>query len=115
MNPTAPNPKSGRLVTNWLAFCLLILTPVIGFAQAAATGMLQGRVYNPVSKAYVANAEVKLEGTTMATFTTDDGSFQFNNVPAGAVMLTVDYTGYDTIRESIMVTAGQQTVKEINL
>ena len=39
----------------WLATAL--------FAQAQGTGTIQGRVYNPATKEYVNNAEVRLEGT----------------------------------------------------
>src|ERR1044072_1766909 len=61
----------------WLASILSLQ------AQAPATGTIQGRVFNPVSKEYVRNAEVRLDGTQQVAFTENDGSFQFLNVPAG--------------------------------
>jgi hypothetical protein len=59
----------------WLATAL--------FAQAQGTGTIQGRVYNPATKEYVNNAEVRLEGTGQITYSESDGSFRFANVPAG--------------------------------
>ena len=84
-------------------------------AQPAATGTVQGRVYNPVSKEYVGNAEVRLDGTTQVMFTENDGAFRFDHVPAGPASITVNFTGYITAKESFTVTAGLPAVREINL
>jgi iron complex outermembrane receptor protein len=84
-------------------------------AQTAATGTITGHVYNPVTKEFVRNAEVRLEGTNQIDYTENDGSFQFANVPAGSATLTVNFTGYNSVRETFAVTAGQPVVREINL
>ena len=84
-------------------------------AQPAPTGSIQGRIYNPVSKEYVRNAEVRLDGTNQVTYSENDGSFQFAGVAAGAAAITVTYTGYITLNESFTVTAGQPAVREVNL
>ncbi len=84
-------------------------------AQPAATGTVQGRVYNPATQQYVRSAEVRLEGTSLQAATEGDGSFQFSGVPAGSVTLVVTYTGYQTVRDSFTVAAGQTAVREINL
>lgn len=92
-----------------------ILATVSLRAQPAGTGVVRGTVYNPASKEYVRNAEVRLEGTNQITYTENDGSFSFDNVPAGQASVTVTYTGYNTMKESFTVTAGQTAVREINL
>ncbi|MCX6955140.1 MAG: TonB-dependent receptor [Verrucomicrobia bacterium] len=97
------------VVLGWL------LTTAGLFSQPAATGTIQGRVYNPASQEYVRNAEVRLDATNQVTYTENDGSFQFANVPAGTAAITVTYTGYNTVKESFTVTAGQPSVREINL
>ena len=84
-------------------------------AQTAGTGAVQGRVYNPVAKEYVRNAEVRLEGTNQITYTESDGSFQFTQVAPGAATVVVNYTGYNSVNESFTVTAGQIAAREINL
>ncbi len=84
-------------------------------AQTAGTGRIQGRVFNPVSKEYVRNAEVRLDGTNRVDYTENDGSFEFLNVAPGAAAITITYTGYDTVKESFIVSAGQAAVREINL
>ncbi|MEO7414028.1 MAG: TonB-dependent receptor [Opitutaceae bacterium] len=84
-------------------------------AQPAGTGIVRGTVYNPVSKEFVRNAEVRLDGTNQVVFTENDGSFQFNGVAPGQASISVLYSGYTTANETFTVTAGQPAVREINL
>jgi iron complex outermembrane receptor protein len=99
--------KSAALACCWLASVLSL--------HAQGTGTIQGRVFNPVSKEYVRNAEVRLESVQQVVFTENDGSFQFLNVPAGAAKITVTFTGYNTIDDTFTVVAGQTAVRELNL
>ena len=99
--------RLSAFVCGWLATALAL--------HAQGTGSIQGRVYNPATQQYVRNAEVRLEGTNQVTSTETDGSFTFNNVPAGAATVTGTYTGYATARESVNVSAGQTAVREINM
>ncbi|HEY1110862.1 MAG TPA: carboxypeptidase regulatory-like domain-containing protein, partial [Opitutaceae bacterium] len=101
----------------WMGWCLLAfgwLATVLSL-QAQGTGTIQGRVYNPATQQYVRNAEVKLEGTNQLVGTESDGSFTLNNVPAGQARITVTYTGYNTVTETLNVTAGQTATREINI
>jgi TonB-dependent receptor len=84
-------------------------------AQPTATGSVQGRVYNPATKEYVANAEVRLEGSKQVAYTENDGTFQLNNVSVGPATIAIAFSGYNTVKESFSVTAGQPAVREINL
>ena len=102
-------PSLFALAFGWLLSALLLQ------AQTAGTGSVQGRVFNPVSKEYVRNAEVRLEGTNLVTFTEGDGSFSFNGVPAGAVTVSVAFSGYVTAKDTFTVTPGQPAVREISL
>ncbi len=112
-------PKFNR--TDWLAFVArvvagLMLAATASFAApTSGAGSIQGRVFNPVSKDYVRNAQVRIEGTDRVDYTENDGSFEFNNVPAGPTTITVTYTGYNTARETFTVTSGQTATREINL
>ena len=112
MNTPKPYPlphwqKFLALACCWLAAALT--------AHAQTTGSIQGRVFNPVSKQFVRNAEVRLDGTNQVTYTENDGSFVFNNVPAGPASVSVTFSGYNPVKESFNVTAGQPAVREINL
>lgn len=103
---------------SWLIFVALAFGWLASVAQLhaqAATGTIQGRVFNPVSKDYVRNAEVRLEGTQQVVYTENDGSFQFLNVPAGEAKISVTFTGYNTLTETFTVSAGQTAVRELNI
>ncbi|MFM8620393.1 MAG: carboxypeptidase regulatory-like domain-containing protein, partial [Opitutaceae bacterium] len=95
-----------------LLFAVLAATD--GAAQAT-TGTVQGRVFNPASREYVGNAEVRLGGTDRVVFTESDGTFTFPGVAAGPVSITVNFSGYTPASESFTVAAGQVAVREINL
>jgi TonB-dependent receptor len=58
-----------------------------------AVGIVRGRVLNTATGLYLHNAEVRVEGTDIVTYTGADGSFRITNVPAGAANLVVRYTG----------------------
>ena len=84
------------------------------FAQAA-TGTVSGRIYNPATREYVRNAQVRITGTDLLTESEADGSFTFSAVPAGTVTLQVTYTGYTAAPDIFTVTAGQTAVREISI
>ena len=113
---TPPTPQRSPFAQAWIAItCFWLAFADSSHAQTASTGSIQGRVYNPASKIYVGNAEVRLEGTNQVTYTENDGTFQFNNAPAGPTTVTVAFSGYTTAKESFTVTAGQIATREINL
>ena len=65
-----------------------LLFSTVAFAADAATGAIQGRVFNPATQEYVRNAEFAVTGTSLVAYSADDGSFTLTNVPAGEVTLT---------------------------
>ncbi len=95
--------------------CVGFVAILSGRAQAPATGIIQGRVYNPATQEYVRNAEVRLEGSNQVTYTENDGSFQFREVAPGPAVIAVSYSGYVPARDAFTVTAGQIAAREINL
>jgi iron complex outermembrane receptor protein len=78
-------------------------------------GTISGRVFNPATGEYVRNAEVRLQGTDRMVATEGDGSFKLDNVPAGTATISISYTGYNTVTETVTVAAGQTATREINL
>ncbi len=120
-----PGKRRGALaaVAAWFALTLAPMpTTLAADASAAvpanppvATGAIVGRVFNPVSQEYVRDAEVRLEGTSRVTYTESDGSFRFDNVALGSAAITVNYIGYNSVKETFAVAAGQPAVREINL
>ena len=111
-----PNPTLTSHCLRFVALALGWLATLFSLhAQTGATGSIQGRVFNPTSKAYVNNAEVRLEGSNKVTFTEQDGSFRLLDVPAGQATVVVSYSGYEQSKDTFTVAAGQTAVREINL
>jgi len=104
-------PKRGwpvlTLVFLWLLSALC--------AKAQPTGSISGRVYNPVSQQYVANAEVSVQGTLLTVSTESDGSYLLVNVPTGGITLRVNYTGYRTAPVTLELAPGQAATHDFEL
>lgn len=95
---------------------LSLAAPMRSFAQeAASTGTISGRVFNPITGSYVSNAEVLIEGTNLTAITTQGGYFTILNAPTGAQNLKVYYTGYDAKPLSVNVESGKTADCELNL
>ncbi len=110
-----PPALSLRRLLTLVAFACASFAGATLSAQPTATGSVHGRVYNPATKAYVANAEIRLEGTNQVAYTESDGTFQLNHVAVGPASIAIAFSGYNTVKESFTVTAGQPAVREINL
>jgi len=102
-----------------LPFCGLALVALwaaaFAGAQPAGTGVIIGRVFNPVTQEYVRNAEIQLEGANLATYSAEDGSYVLANVPAGQRTLSVTYTGYNRETATVAVSAGQTATRDFEL
>lgn len=53
------------------------------------TGSLRGRVLNTATGEYVRNAEIRVEGTTIVTYSEDGGNFRLSGLPAGDATVIV--------------------------
>ncbi len=98
-----------------LGLCCLLAAFAPALAAQSATGTVNGRIYNPATREYVRNAEIRIAGTSLVTESESDGTFTFPAVPAGSVTLTVTYTGYTAAPDTFTVTAGQTAVREISI
>src|SRR5579884_755761 len=84
--------------------CIVFLAGLFpAAAQPANTGIVTGRVFNPITKEYVRNAEVRVAGTDITATSEDDGSYRLLNVPVGAATVSVNYTGYETATSTVNV------------
>lgn len=98
-------PSCLRLVLG-SAFVLLPFLADPAFAQPAATGTIEGRVFNPATSEYTERARVRVEGTTIESFSDVDGRFQLTRVPAGAVRVQAFYTGATFTPQTVTVVPG---------
>ncbi len=102
-----------RLLVCVASFLLATVPPAS--AQADNTGTITGRVYNNVSKEYIRDAEVTVEGTDIKVPSGTSGAFTLARVPAGEVTLRVSYAGLPPVTTTVTVTAGGTTDREIEI
>src|SRR5688500_16041358 len=117
---TRPIAFTRRLPSGCRIFYALVRVALLGALPAsvlaqAATGSVNGRVFNPATGEYVRNVEVALVGTAISTLTEEGGVYRLPNAPTGAQTIEVRYTGYDTARETVNVTAGREVTKDFEL
>lgn len=89
--------------------------PAPGSSQTEGTGSVRGRVLNAATGEYVRNAEIRVGGTTIATYSEDGGYFRLPGVPAGPVTVIVRYTGLQEARTVTTVGANQVATLDFEL
>ncbi|MBI4625670.1 MAG: carboxypeptidase regulatory-like domain-containing protein [Verrucomicrobia bacterium] len=103
----------------FLALCLfaagLSLLPGPVRAQSAASGTIEGRVFNPGNGTYLENARITIEGTQLEAFTDSGGLYRFTDVPAGAVKIRAFFTGLDVQTKVVTVAPGGTVQHDISL
>ncbi len=102
-------PKSLRLDRALLLGALV--ATVLGLAgplaaQPAASGTIQGRVFNASTGSFLNNVRVTVVGTTIETFTNANGNYWLTNVPAGNATVAVRFIGLEEKSAVVEVAAG---------
>jgi hypothetical protein len=90
------------------AFFIIIL-PLGCFAQVT----ISGRILNQADTKPVANASVFLSNSSTGTKTNSDGAFILQNVTPGKYDLIISIIGFETYRQSIMVSGSHITLPAI--
>ena len=85
------------------------------FAAFSQTSTIKGFVYDQKSGEPAMYINIYLEGTTLGASSDLNGYFVINKIPAGKYELLVTSLGYDTIRESISLSAGQLISKKFSV
>ncbi|WP_158640535.1 carboxypeptidase-like regulatory domain-containing protein [Anseongella ginsenosidimutans] len=86
---------------------LLLLAAFITFnffARAQNTSGLQGSVSNELS-APLEGASITILNTNFSTFTSEDGDFQFVDIPYGDYVIQVSAAGYASIHREVQLPA----------
>lgn len=102
------NPSFGSY---FLAFVLLLIS-ALSFGQ---TGDIRGFVYEQESSEPAIYTSVYLKGTTLGGQTNLDGFFSISRIPPGEYELMITSIGYDTVRQSISVKAGDILTRKLYL
>jgi outer membrane receptor protein involved in Fe transport len=73
-------------------------------------GIIKGRVADAVTGEPLVGAVVKLSNTKYSVFVKLDGTFIFNNIPAGTYTISVSYLGYTIKDRTVTVTSAKDVV-----
>jgi TonB-linked SusC/RagA family outer membrane protein len=91
----------------WLGALLLVLVASVeASAQRRVTGSVSSSTGEPIP-----NAVVNVQGTAIGTYTTDDGHFVLNNVPASSQVLVVRRIGYRRALQPLPATTNQIDIR----
>jgi iron complex outermembrane receptor protein len=84
-------------------------------AQPPSTGIIEGRVLNMTSGAYLNNARVVVSGSKLETFTNETGDYRLTNVPAGEVQIVALFTGLQPQTATVSVLSAQTARHDFSL
>jgi len=104
-----------RLLRICFLTTLVALAPGWARAQAAATGIIEGRVINPATGDYLETARITLEGTGLEAFTDSAGQYRLVNAPAGSARLKVFHTAIVPQVQAVTVEPGRTTTQDFNV
>ena len=104
MNP----PRVIRL----LPILVAVFLPV---AAASAEGTLTGTVSNAVTGNLLEGARVEVPALGVSALADKTGRYVLAGLPAGAHEVVASYTGLDSARASVTVSAGQRAVRDFDL
>src|SRR5215207_9557888 len=114
LTPVAARFGLARANAFFVALVSLSLVTILR-AQTPATGIVEGRVLNLTSGAYLNNARVTVHGTKLETFTNETGDYRLTNVPPGEVQLVALFTGLQPQTATVTVTTAQVAKHDFNL
>lgn len=98
--------RRGRVTAPLLFVAAVVGLPAPQAAEAQGPASVLGRVLDHDTHRPVADAAVRLEGTDLATVSSDEGVFRFLDVPAGSYELSVHHVAYGVHRDTLQVDAG---------
>lgn len=104
-----------RLCTLVCASFLTIAPASAAVATAQGGVPLSGRLLNSVSGDTIAGAMVLLEELRREATSGDDGSFTFNDVPAGTYHLSVRFEGFSSRRTEVTVSAAAPAYLDVRV
>ena len=96
--------------------CIFALAAALAApAQTAATGEIEGRVFNAATGAALHQARVTLTEVKREVVTDDFGTFRLAGVPAGEARVSVSYVGLESQSTIVTVAAGAITRRDFDL
>ncbi len=92
---------------------LFSIIPSIVFSQN--TGSISGKITDKQTNEILQGATVTIKGTLISMVTNNEGSFAFQKVNVGKVILVISYVGYETTEFLVTIDEGTKVVPDISL
>ncbi len=103
------------LVRAGLALALGCLLSLVPSDVAAQTGTVTGRVTASTTGAPLDGVVVTVQGSSLQTFTNQQGRFLLTNAPVGTITLEATRLGYSPFTLEVTVTAGETVVADMEM
>ena len=81
----------------------------------AQSGTITGRISDADNNDPLIGANVIVQGTSMGAATDVDGHYTIQNVPVGAITITITYIGYEDQKQDLTLTLGETVTANIAL
>ena len=81
----------------------------------AQSGTITGRISDADNNDPLIGANVIVQGTSMGAATDVDGHYTIQNVPVGAITITITYIGYEDQKHDLTLTLGETVTANIAL
>ena len=94
---------------------LLALLASLAGSASAQTAALNGFVRDAQSGETLLQATVRVEGTARGAATNVSGFYTLGDLPPGEATITASYLGYQPVRRTVTLTAGETTRLDIEL
>src|SRR5205823_5465477 len=102
-------PAWRRMLRHAVRFLLGCLAVNLALAADTGSGTIIGNVSNAASGNLLEGARVEIPVLHLTTFADRSGRYTLDGVPVGTHEITASYTGLDSARLPVTVSAGQTT------
>ena len=87
----------------------------VGESAAGNRGTIEGRVLNGATGNYIENARVRINGTSLETFTNSAGEYRFTQLPPGEIVVTATSHEFNPETKQVQIAAGQRQQLDYSL
>lgn len=84
-------------------------------AQSFAQGSISGTVTDGNTGETLIGVNILINELNLGVATNEDGNFEIDNVATGTYELVARYVGYNTLRENVTITDGEETVLNLEM
>ena len=98
-----------------LMMCVLTLTSTSAQTNTKKTSIISGRVIDGLDKSTLPGAAILLDGGVKHTISDQNGHYEFLNIPEGKYTISINYIGYQPIKQEIEVSQEKNLVIDLAL